>query len=429
MEMIKAYHKYALILLLLFISGEAIAYPTQTACSSDPIPDGWVVTSEGWNPATCNSPPPLFGQSNVVTFTDISNLPLNTQIGICPNTPVPQGWTTNNAQGGLVCGCPYAVGPGGCTSQQFEPAFIWIHTVCTAPPSPGSCPPPPPPPTGSISASPMTVVVPYGQSRGTTQVSFTSANTSGTCIWVSTNGNAPSLWSCGGASGSNLVWPYVPAGGNSKFLLTTSNLVPSPVLNTATVTGFAGAQPTVNANPASIVVPYGALSGGTTVNWNAPGYSSIDWCGKINGGSWQFSGLTTAGSGSAGVAVPPGTTYGYRVYAHGNASECGTTGMLASATVTATQGAQPTFTASPSHVIVPRNGTSGTFTLAWNAPGYQSLDIVGQTNGGAWGAPFNISASGNIGINITVGTNYNYRFYPHGDTAHLLGTASVTASY
>ena len=309
-----------------------------------------------------------------------------------------------------------AIGASQCGGQSYTATY-----TCTY----GS----PPQPTGTISASPTSVTVPYGQSSGTTVVSYTSANANQICVWVSNNAAAATLWTCNGASASNLVWSKVPAGGNSKFLLTTSNSTPSPVLHTATVNGVAGAQPTMYASPPSLVVPYGAMSASTTVYWSAPGYSSVDWCGSTNGAPWQFAALTTAASGSAGVPVPPGTTYAYRIYNHGNAGQCGAAGMLASAAVTATQGAQPTFAVSPSHVIVPTGATSGTFTMSWNAPGYPSLDVVGQTNGGAWGAPFNIPASGNTGSNITVGTTYSYRFYPHGDTAHLLGTLSVTASY
>lgn len=432
MESLKKILISILMLGLLLAGGEAMAYPTQDICSSAAVPNGWVVTGAKNNPSTCNTPyPPLPGQANVYTITNISNLPLNTAVNICTaQSPVPGGWASVGTTGGAECGCPY--GSGSCSASWYLTNIAIIqHTSCLAPPNPGSCPSVPSP-SGSISASPSSVVVPYGQSGGSTKISYTTANTTVSagqiCIWAGNNGAAPSKWACNGTSASNLVWPYVPAGGSTKFILAMSDSAPSPVLSTVTVTGIAGAQPTMAASPASIVVPYGAMSGNTTISWNAPGYSTVDWCGNTNGGAWQFAGLTTAESGSVGAPVPPGTTYGYRIYAHGNAGQCGTAGLLASTSVTAVQGAQPTFTISPTHVIVPLNATTGPYTLTWNAPGYDSIDVIGRDNGGAWGAPFNIAASGTTGDNLAVGVTREYRFYPHGNTTNLLGSASVTAS-
>jgi hypothetical protein len=165
------------------------------------------------------------------------------------------------------------------------------------------------------------------------------------------------------------------------------------------------------------------------VTWNAPGYSALDWCGKVGSGAWQFSGLQTAGSGSVGVPLPPNTTYSYRLYDAGAASNCPGTGIVASLVITSTQGAAPTFSVNPSHVVVPLGQMSGSFQMTWNAPGYPSLDLWGKTNNGPWQFGLTIPASSATGQPINVGTTYGYRFYPHGDSTHLLGELSVTASH
>jgi len=185
----------------------------------------------------------------------------------------------------------------------------------------------------------------------------------------------------------------------------------------------------MSASPSSVVVPYGAANAPTTVSWNAPGYSSLDWCGKIGTGAWQFAGLVTPGSGSVGTPMPPNTTYGYRLYAHGAATNCPSTGILASLSVTSTQGAQPTFRVTPSHVVVPLGQTTGSFTLSWNAPGYATLDLWGKVNNGPWQFGLEILGSSSVGSPLDVGTTYSYRFYPHGNSTQLLGEISVSASH
>jgi len=443
MESLKKFLISILMLSFFLIGGEAMAYPTQDICSSAAVPNGWVVTGAKNNPSTCNTPyPPLPGQANVYTITNISNLPLNTAVNICTaQSPVPGGWASVGTTGGAECGCPY--GAGSCSANWYLTNIAIIqHTSCLAPPNPGSCPSVPPP-SGSISASPSSVVVPYGQSGGSTKISYTTANTTVSagqiCIWAGNNGATPSKWACNGTSASNLVWPYVPAGGSTKFILAMSDSAPSPVLSTVTVTGTAGAPTTFTFKPAYNLVSTGPTSANVLIpataspttgpfgfQWNAPGYDALDLQGQVNNGPWQ-SPVWIAPSGVNGDNIPLGTTYNYRLYPHG-----ATTPLLASLSVTGIAAPAPTFSINPAHVIVPLNATTGSFTFTWNAPGYETLDLVGQvvTNGvaGPWGSPVWIAASGNNGDNIPVGTTYNYRFYPHGDSVHIIGTLSVTAS-
>lgn len=516
---------FAILLVASFAGRYAHALPTQSGCAQGmTIPSGWVITQSKWDPG-CPGAAAAFAV-NWYTITNVSNQPVNTTIGACQTTGwpiVPPGWSQvgQTASNG-ACGCPYAQ-PPGCVGPDWQTSDMLVlqHTTCMAS-GPGACPAA----TGTLSASPTSVVIPYGVVHGTTNLTFNAQNTTGTCIWTSTNGAAAGLWSCNGASG-NASWPYLTAGSSTKFILTTSNTAPSPVLAQVTVSATAGARPTMSANPAAVVVPYGAANAATTITWNAPGYSLIDWCGKIGSGAWSYSGLQTGGSGSTGTPMPPNTTYGYRLYAHGAATGCPSTGILASLTVTSTQGAQPTmsatpstvvvpygaqdapstiawnapgyssvdwcgkinngawsfgglqtggsgstvqpvpvnttyayrlyahgaaagcpstgilasttvtavqgaqptFSINPSHVIVPLGQTSGTFTMTWNAPGYPSLDLWGKINNGPWQFGLQIPANSSTGSPIDVGTTYGYRFYPPGDSSHLLGELSVTASH
>lgn len=441
MSKISRFAAACFLLLGLFLSSKnSYALPTQEICISEQVPSGWVITRATWDMLRCNTPyPPLFGQANVYTITNVSNLPLNSTAYICATQTapiIPPGWShiSNNPDDGS-CDCPWGDGPGGCDASFYQGnRFLIKHTACLSPPSPGSCPPPPPDPTGTLSTSASSVVVPFGQTQGSVTVNWTASNTSGACIWQSTSGASPRLWLCGGTTGSS-AWPYIPAGGNTKFILTTNGSSPSPVLATKTVTGIAGAQPTLKLVPKYNLVQTGPSSGNVlipatasptsgpfTFSWNAPGYPSLDLQGQVNGGAW-LSPLNIPASGTSDQPIPLGTTYTYRLLPHGATSP-----ILATLSISGIAAPAPTFNISPAHVVVPPGSNEGSFTFTWNAPGYESLDLVGQVNGGAWGAPFGIARSGSSTQPIPVGTTYNYRFYPPGDTVHILGTLSVSAS-
>ncbi|MBG6136083.1 ricin-type beta-trefoil lectin domain protein [Longispora fulva] len=158
----------------------------------------------------------------------------------------------------------------------------------------------------SITASPSTVVIPAGQVMGTTTVSFSSTNASGTCIWISQTGEAPRLWSCNGAAGSGLVWPYVPVGGYTKFLLTTSSTAPSPVLATTTATGVTPTG-TVTASPSTVVIPAGQTAGTTTVSFTST-YTNgtCIWISQTGEAPRLWSCGGAAGSGLVWPYVPVG---------------------------------------------------------------------------------------------------------------------------
>lgn len=414
---------------LFLFSGNVSALERQIVCSSGGAPSGWLV-DDYVNASGCGpSGGPGEASTNAFRVVRYNNLPVGQELTVCPQT-IPAGWSLISSNEG-VPPCWDAFNP---TPYQYS--WKVRHISCVNQDQATCYPQSPPAPTGQLSVSTTSVTIPYGQSNGSVNVSWTTQNTSSACVWISSSGNNPSPWACTGPSGSK-TWPYVPVGSNTKFILTTNanGSTPSPILATKTVTGVAGAQPTLKLVPKYNLVQTGATSGDVlipataspsegpfTFTWNAPGYSSVDLVAQINGGSWTAP-LQIAASGTTTQPMPLGTTYNYRLVPHGAASP-----IFATMSVRGIAAPAPTFSINPAHVIVPAGATEGNFSFNWNAPGYEYLNLTGQINGGAWSAPFAIQASGSSSMSIPVGSTYKYRFYPPNDTTHIIGTLSVTAS-
>ncbi|MEO7433163.1 MAG: hypothetical protein ABIR62_14275 [Dokdonella sp.] len=177
-----------------------------------------------------------------------------------------------------------------------------------------------------------------------------------------------------------------------------------------------------SATTANVLVPSTQTSGSFAYAWNAPGYGTIDLQGRINGGAW-LTPLQIPATGNNGDNLPLGSTYTFRILPHGGNT------VLGQIAFTAIAAPAPTFTMTPTHVIVPLGQTSGPFNYSWSAPGYETLDLQGRINGGAWLAPLEVQSTYSTGDNLAVGSTYEFRFLPHGDTTHVLGTISVTASH
>ncbi len=291
------------------------------------------------------------------------------------------------------------------------------------------------PPPAVATVSPTQVVVAAYAPPGPFVVTYNASGYSSIDWWKSDNGSAFQFVFTTGGSGN---FPgSILANTSYRFKMFPHGNSTNQLGNTVTVTGVLAAQTTFSLAPAFNIVATGRASGNVlipataspstgpfNISWNAPGYSTLDLQGKINGGPWRTPVWITP-SGNTGDNMPLGTTYHYRLFPHGD-----TTNVLATLDVTGMAAPAPTFSVNPAHVIVPVGATSGSFSLTWNAPGYQSLDYSGQINqSGTWSAPFNIPASTTTGDTLTVGTRYDYRFYPHGDTTHIIGTLSVTASH
>jgi hypothetical protein len=124
-----------------------------------------------------------------------------------------------------------------------------------------------------------------------------------------------------------------------------------------------------------------------------------------------------------GEWIAASTLHQYRFYPHNDSTH-----TLGSLTINGVPATTPTFSA-PTDVIVPGNATSGTFTLAWNAIDYASLDLWGQVNNDPWHFGLNVPAQHSTTETIPVGSTYRYRFYPPGDSMHILKTLVVTAHH
>lgn len=281
--------------------------------------------------------------------------------------------------------------------------------------------------TASISANPSTVYIPYNATAGSTSISITTSGTyNGTaCAYVSQNGQSESSVSCFGVS-KVIIWDNVPKDGNSTFIVRTTDGSKTEI-GRLRVNGISLPKPSLSTSPAgTVIVPWGKTEAQFTLQWNAPGYNSLDWCGKVNSGAWA-SGLVTNGSGSSTQPIGASVTYGYRIYGPGQAIGCSASTFLAETSIIGVAGIKPTFVASPADVKIPYPNNTGSFSLMWNAPGFAYIDWHASINGGPFFYGLSSAPSGSVTENISVGTVYSYRFY-EGGTTNLLGTLIVTGS-
>jgi hypothetical protein len=67
---------------------------TSTICTGSPVPFGWIVTNDSWDPTRCGNPPTI--SYNVQTITSHYDQPLGTTLTVCTYAPVPPGWTVTS---------------------------------------------------------------------------------------------------------------------------------------------------------------------------------------------------------------------------------------------------------------------------------------------------------------------------------------------
>lgn len=396
----------ALIILSLLSINKAEAIETSKICANDVTPAGWIVTSQGWEPTLCN------GNSGGI-FINVKNIaryetaPIGSVLTAC-SAWTPPGWESLGYRNDVIC-----------SATGSTPVYTITHKSCVGQ-STATCYG-----TASINANPQTVTIPYNASNGTTVVSVTTQNTYGLpCLWVSQNGQAEQNVSCN--LPTTITWNSVPKNGNSTFIVRSGDGSKTE-LKRLTVYGVGLAAPTVSTDPAtSIVIPWGKTDANFVLKWNAPGFSSLDWCGKVNSGAW-VNGLVTNGAGSSTQPISAGTTYSYRIYSPGQATGCSNSGYLSETSIMGVAGAQPTFVASPTDVKVPYPNNTGAFSLMWSAPGFAYLDWYASINGAPFVYGVSSASSGVVTENISVGSTYIYKFY-EGGTNNLLGTVTVTGS-
>ncbi len=158
--------------------------------------------------------------------------------------------------------------------------------------------------------------------------------------------------------------------------------------NSITLLVFSAA-PTITANPNPIPVPAGVTAGQTTISWSAPDSTAIE----IHVGSATGTLFTTGGpSGSAQTG--PTITNGTQFFLVDAATQL----PLASTTVTLTNSAPATISASPNPITVPMGVTAGQTTISWNAPTSTTVEIhIGSPTGTlfAAGGPSGSDQTGN----------------------------------
>ena len=88
-----------------------------------------------------------------------------------------------------------------------------------------------------------------------------------------------------------------------------------------------------------------------------------------------------------------------------------------------------TMTASPNPVVVPVGSTTSTFTLTWNAPGFNQVDLWGRQNLQSPGQTIFLGTgptSGTAPEPMSVGEVATLWLYVWGDTTRPLATLQIT---
>lgn len=286
------------------------------------------------------------------------------------------------------------------------------------------------PASSTFNLAPATVLIPATQSQGKFTYNWSAPAYPSLNLQSSINGGAWAPSPPLAVPASATATDYISVGTNYVFRFMPNN--DTNVLSTLSVQGVAAPSPVFSANPTTIVT--NAASGNSTITWSAPGYAGLDWCGKLDSGAWLCGSLTTAASGSTVVSVPVGSRYGYRFYPQGSPNQGGAYNLLGELFIQAVGTQQPTFSANPTHIVVPTSGTSGNTVITWSAPTYSGLDWCGRVNNGAWAGGLQTGPVGSTVQPVPVGSTYGYRFYPSGQSGtcgaqNLLGELSVYATH
>jgi hypothetical protein len=355
-----------------------------------------------------NGSAPCYYYLEFKTFYDV---PVGGTLRFCSISGVPAGWTVT--QQNL---------PGSCAFS--GPDSVMQHTSCVA--GDTNCYPA----SATISASPQTFTVPYGQSYGSTTINWNTTNVNSPCIWIKNTGGTDSVWACDGSGAHSQVWPYVPYGGTTTLWVSGGgSSSPLPKLAQVVVTGNAGAvSTTLTATPNPVQVPYGQTAGPFDVYWTAPGSSNVDIYLSADGGTRFLWGPNqpAIGHSSLGASmIPRGSTFLFQMYPHGS-----TTSLLKSLTVYGVSAPTPTLTATPNPVQVPNGQPGGPFDVYWTAAGYSNVDIYLSANGGPrylWGPDQAAPGHSILGASqIPAGSTFLFEMYPHGNPALLLKSLTVT---
>lgn len=177
---------------------------------------------------------------------------------------------------------------------------------------------------------------------------------------------------------------------------------------------------TFNIAPSALVVPINAATADFRIDWNAPGYTALDWWGSVNGSTPAY-GVSTAASGNTVQPLAPDTTYQYWVYPNGTSSP-----LLSRASVV---GKRMDFIARPNPVVVPAGQSQGNVNLAWSAPGYDDLRWCGFIDGVGNGCTLITPGTGTVSMPVPVGKTYRFTVHPSNDQSKTLADVTITARY
>lgn len=276
--------------------------------------------------------------------------------------------------------------------------------------------------TGSLSANPSTVVIPAGQTHGTTQLSWTAINTDIAFLTVD----------CGTGTESPVgqVFPvgtlsvnWITPDSACLFRLRTAALA-GQVLDEVNVVGLAAGVPSgsIGATPDRVLIPHNQTHGSTQLSWNAT--------------NTEFIYLTVACGAAAeselGFAFPAGTmtipwisagiTCKFRLRA-----ETLTGTVLDEVDVTGVAQTAPTgsISASPEVVHLEAGNGSGSTVLSWTLAGSSAGIVTKACDGGTEVTLLSVGPSGVLSFS-PIGANMICIFRLRNQSSTGIVLASVT---
>jgi hypothetical protein len=182
--------------------------------------------------------------------------------------------------------------------------------------------------------------------------------------------------------------------------------------------------PSISTPQNPVVIPYGHTSKSATMTWTAAcdcqNYET-DIAYYLNHDPYSYTEWQNdAPAGSAPFTVRVGDYIEFYAFQHHFSPPDGNRLV-----VTGVQGGAPAFHVTPSIVYVEAPQTSGLFTMTWNAPGWDMLDLCSSTNGAPRVCDVEILDHGSTTQTIPVGATYQFFFTPHLQNSNVLGSLTV----
>lgn len=240
-------------------------------------------------------------------------------------------------------------------------------------------------PVGSIAASPATVVIPAGQTHGTTYLGWSASNADSFHVTVACDGGGEGLFASSGPGTHTQAAPWIGVGMTCNFRL-RAGTTSGPELGNVIVQGVAGAPPasgSISASPTTVLIPSGSTTGSSTINWNTANTSQAVVLSSCAGGAQSV--FATSGAGASGrVAnfIPAGASCVFQLRA-----DTASGALLGSVTVTGQQQTSvpliTTYRGGSNHLFYrhpPAGGAAGYpygIALHYHEPGVRST-VQGQ---------------------------------------------------